>query len=115
MMDLILKKTLLFDFYGVLLTERQREMYELYNLDDLSLGEMSEQLSISRQGVHDAVKRCDKLLNHYEDKLQLVYRFTKNKERAKRICQIVADMKKQSNQAELDEIELLTKAMIEDM
>jgi len=77
----IFEKTLLYDFYGELLTDHQKEIYERYHLDDLSLGEISEQLKISRQGVYDTVKRCDKLLENYENKLQLVNKFLSNKEK----------------------------------
>lgn len=84
-MDQIFENTLLFDFYGELLTERQKELFTLYHLDDLSLGEISEQLKISRQGVHDAIKRCDVQLHHFEDKLQLVHKYIRNKERIEAI------------------------------
>lgn len=75
----ILEITLLFDFYGELLTPHQRQVFELYYLNDLSLGEISEQLGISRQGVHDAIKRTEKILYGYEDKLGLVHRFYEQK------------------------------------
>lgn len=85
-MSSIFEKTLLYDFYGELLTNHQKEIYELYHLDDLSLGEISEQLSISRQGVYDTVKRCDKLLDNYENKLQLVNKFLSNKEKINNVA-----------------------------
>ena len=73
----IFKSSLLYDFYGELLTEHQKEIYEDFILNDLSLGEIAQDRGISRQGVHDLVKRCDKILNGYEEKLHLVERFTK--------------------------------------
>ena len=75
----IFKSSLLYDFYGELLTEHQKEIYEDFILNDLSLGEIAQDRGISRQGVHDLVKRCDKILNGYEEKLHLVERFTKTK------------------------------------
>lgn len=84
-MSNIFKKTLLYDFYGELLTKHQKEIYELYHLNDLSLGEISEQLEISRQGVHDTLKRCDKQLENYENKLQLVDKFLINKQNVEKI------------------------------
>lgn len=114
-MDQIFEKTLLFDFYGELLTDRQKELYQLYHLDDLSLGEISEQLSISRQGVYDAIRRCDKQLTHYEEKLQLVHRFIRNKERMKQIYHLTTKLREEHAMSELGEIENLTKAIIEDM
>ena len=76
----IFKSSLLYDFYGELLTEHQKEIYEDFILHDFSLGEIAQDRGISRQGVHDLVKRCDKILNGYEEKLHLVERFTKTKE-----------------------------------
>lgn len=114
-MDKIFEKTLLFDFYGELLTERQKELYQLYHLDDFSLGEISEQLSISRQGVYDAVKRCDKQLSHFEDKLQLVHRFVRNKDRAEQIYALTKQIQIEHNIAEVNEIKVITKAIISDM
>lgn len=75
-MDEILEKSLLYDFYGELLTEHQRNVYESFVFDDLSLAEVASQEGITRQGVHDLVKRCDKILQEYEDKLHLVAKFT---------------------------------------
>ena len=71
-MDDFLKQTLLYDFYGELLTSHQKEIYEQSVLEDLSLSEIAQAAGISRQGVHDLVKRCDKTLQGYEDKLHLV-------------------------------------------
>jgi len=68
----------LFAFYGELLTEKQKDILTLYCLDDLSLGEIAEDLSISRQGVHDTVKRATKTLEDYESKLGLMDKFNKN-------------------------------------
>ncbi len=61
-MDDFLKQTLLYDFYGELLTSHQKEIYEQSVLEDLSLGEIAQAAGISRQGVHDLVKRCDRTL-----------------------------------------------------
>lgn len=84
----IFKSSLLYDFYGELLTEHQKEIYEDFILNDFSLGEIAQERGISRQGVHDLVKRCDKLLNGYEEKLHLVERFSKTKEDVKEICRL---------------------------
>ena len=65
-MNEILEQTLLYDFYGELLTEHQKEIYEQFVLDDLSLGEIAEAKGISRQGVHDLIKRCNKTLESYK-------------------------------------------------
>ena len=64
-MDELLKQALLYDFYGELLTDHQKEIYEQFILEDLSLGEIARDAGISRQGVHDLVKRCDRTLQEY--------------------------------------------------
>jgi len=72
-------KGMLYDFYGELLTQHQKKVYEEAVLNDLSLSEIADEQGISRQGVHDLVKRCDKILNDYENKLHLVEKFAKIK------------------------------------
>ena len=74
-MDDILQLTLLYDFYGELLTEKQKQVYEMHYQNDLSLTEIGEELSISRQAVRDQLKRTEKILMGYEEKLQLISRF----------------------------------------
>ena len=84
-MEKIVEQGLLYDFYGELLTEHQRQIYEGIVYENLSLGEIATEQGISRQGVHDIVKRCDKALIGYENKLKLIERFMKIKERIKEI------------------------------
>ena len=74
-MESIYETTLLFDFYGELLTANQNDVVRMHILEDYSLGEISEIRGISRQGVHDSLKRALAALNNYEDKLHLVQRF----------------------------------------
>lgn len=74
-MDKILEQTLLYDFYGELLTEHQKEIYEDVVLNDYSFTEIAQERGISRQGVHDLIKRCNKILQDYEEKLHLVEKF----------------------------------------
>lgn len=84
-MDEILKRALLYDFYGELLTAHQKEIYEQFILEDLSLSEIAADAGISRQGVHDLIKRCNKTLQDYEDKLHLVERFLSIKDKVRKI------------------------------
>lgn len=76
-MEKIFEQGLLYDFYGELLTDHQRRIYEDVVFQDMSLGEIAEEAGISRQGVHDLVRRCDKILCDYEARLHLVERFSK--------------------------------------
>ncbi|MGX8774631.1 MAG: YlxM family DNA-binding protein [Bacillota bacterium] len=78
--DEITRQSLLYDFYGELLTERQKEVMELYNEENLSLAEIAEEFGISRQGVHDALHKAQKALEEYERKLGLVERFSATSE-----------------------------------
>lgn len=74
-MEKFVEQTLLYDFYGELLTERQQQVYESVVLEDYSLSEVAEDLGISRQGVHDMIKRCNHTLEEYESRLHLVENF----------------------------------------
>lgn len=74
-MEKILEQTLLYDFYGELLTEHQRQIYEDVVFGDFSLSEVAEAHHTSRQSVHDLIRRCSRSLQEYEDKLGLVKKF----------------------------------------
>lgn len=74
-MEKFVEQTLLYDFYRELLTERQQQVYESVVLEDYSLSEVAEDLGISRQGVHDMIKRCNHTLEEYESRLHLVEKF----------------------------------------
>ena len=85
-MEKFVEQTLLYDFYGELLTERQQQVYE--SVEDFSLSEVAEELGISRQGVHDMIRRCNHTLEEYEKKLHLVEKFLCIKKQVQRISQI---------------------------
>ena len=74
-MEKFVEQALLYDFYGELLTGRQRQVYENVVLEDYSLSEVAKELGISRQGVHDMLRRCNQILEGYEEKLHLVEKF----------------------------------------
>ena len=87
-MEKIVRQGLLYDFYGELLTEHQRQVYEAVVYENLSLAEIAAEQGISRQGVHDIVKRCDKMLLEYEEKLKLVAKFMKIQKQVQEIVRI---------------------------
>ena len=71
-----LDNAVLLDYYGDLLTEKQRDIMQLYYYEDLSLSEIAENENISRQGVHDAIKHAEQYLDEFEEKMGL-FRKTK--------------------------------------
>ena len=84
-MERIVEQNLLYDFYGELLTEHQRLIYEKAVYEDLSLKELSDEYGITRQGIHDLIRRCDRILGEYENKLHMIERFEKIRELVKGI------------------------------
>lgn len=84
-MEKIFEQNLLYDFYGELLTKHQQNIFEDAVYNDMSLSEIAEEQGISRQGVHDLIKRCDKILQDYESKLHLVEKFMGAKDKIKEI------------------------------
>lgn len=74
MKDSPLEMTLLFDFYGEILTDKQRDFFDLYYNNDYSLAEIAENVGITRQGVRDIISRAEQILRNMESKLGLVAR-----------------------------------------
>ena len=74
-MDETLKNTMLFDFFAEMLTEKQREYYDLYHNEDLSLSEIAESAGISRQGVYDIVVRAEKTLKKFEQRTGVIQKW----------------------------------------
>ncbi len=79
-MDSITEASLLYDFYGQLLTKRKQEVMELYHEENLSLAEIAEEFGISRAAVHDSLKSAEKSLKEYEEKLGLVSKLMQSNE-----------------------------------
>ena len=113
-MNRILEQALLYDFYGELLTKHQKEVYEQFILDDLSLSEIAESAGISRQGVHDLIRRCQKSLEGYEKKLHLVERFLSVKEKVGQIDGILDEWEKEKKNPEeiVERIRRISDAII---
>lgn len=84
-MEKFVEQGLLYDFYGELLTDHQKSIYEDAVFGDLSLGEIAKEYNISRQGVHDLIRRCDNSLQDYENKLHLVQKFMAIKQKVEEI------------------------------
>jgi hypothetical protein len=99
-MDKIYELSLLLDFYGQLLTERQQEILDMHFNSDYSLGEIAEQLNISRQGVFDNIKRAKKSLVEFEKKLKLVSKFSTQKKKAEEALKLLRTIENENITAE---------------
>ena len=108
-MEKIVEQGLLYDFYGELLTEHQRNIYEGVVFNDMSLSEIAEEQGISRQGVHDLVKRCNKTLAGYEEKLKLVQKFNQTKQMVGEIKELAGAYKRTGDKSLIDQIEALSE------
>ncbi len=98
-MDKILENTLLFDYYGALLTEKQYSTYEMYFNEDLTLQEIANIQETTKQAVSDLLKRTSKNLKDIEDKLKLVEKHETIRKELNNLFEIIenSDFKKQSN------------------
>ena len=101
------RMTMLFDFYGDILTERQRELFDLYYNEDLSLAEIAENCGISRQGVRDVIVRAEAILTELEDKTGIIKRFHKMHQQFSEV-EAAVDAIAQRNEQRLqdDEVEI---------
>ncbi len=88
------EKTLLFDFYGEMLTDRQKEFYDLYYNEDLSLGEIGENYHMSRQGVRDAIVRAENAMAELEEKTGIIRRFQAQAKELEHIRELAAAAEK---------------------
>ena len=104
-MEKIVEQGLLYDFYGELLTPHQRRIYEEAVFQDLSLSEIAEDAGISRQGVHDLSRRCDRTLEEYESRLHLMRRFGQIRKKLERIRQLCGD----------EEVQRLTEEILQEL
>lgn len=113
-MEKIVEQGLLYDFYGELLTEHQKKIYEDVVYNDFSLTEIAKENGISRQGVHDLVKRCDHILKEYEDKLHLVERFMKVKDNIRQLEQLAGNTEITREEI-IEKVSLLSHQILEEL
>ena len=113
-MEKIAQQGFLYDFYGELLTEHQKQVYEDVVLNDMSLSEIAQEFGISRQGVHEQVKRCDKILEEYEEKLHLVEKFLKAKELVAQINKLAGDFGVTGNVSLVNQIQEVSNHILEE-
>lgn len=84
--------SILYDYYGNLLKDNQAEIIELYYNLDYSLSEIAEEMNITRQGVHDALKKAEKTLTEYEQKINLYEKYIKYSEAATNIIKLSSEI-----------------------
>jgi predicted DNA-binding protein YlxM (UPF0122 family) len=89
MLDKVLRIMLLFDFYGALLTDKQQLSLEMHYSNDLSLAEIADELGVTRQAVHDILKRAEQVLIDYEDKLKFVERYQREQQTVQHIVNLI--------------------------
>lgn len=118
----IVELSILYDFYGELLGDHKKNIFEDYVLNDLSLAEIADEAGISRQGVHDIIKRCTKQLKDYEAALHLVEKFQQAKQKVTRIQELLVTtvdfIEKGSQEQAFSEIKTakqLTEELLKDL
>ena len=94
-MEKLAEMALLVDFYGPLLTEKQQNVWDLHYQQDLSLAEIAEVEHISRQAIHDLLRRTERILTEYEDKLGLVQRFWTEREKLMEVQRLLQGLNEQ--------------------
>lgn len=87
------KRSLLYDFYGELLTDKQKEYYDMHYNQDLSLSEIAEETGITRQGVWDIIRRAEERLQNMENKTGLIEKYLKYQEIEKETRKVLNDIK----------------------
>ncbi len=98
--------SVLYDYYGDLLKENQANIIDLYYNQDCSLSEIAEDMNISRQGVYDALKRAEKSLIDYEEKIKLYEKYEKYSEAAENIIKLVSSIEGESNRTIAEKIKV---------
>lgn len=116
-MEKIVEQGLLYDFYGELLTPHQQKIYEAVVYNDMSLSEIALEEGISRQGVHDLLKRCDRILSEYEEKLQLLHKFTLAKEHIAIIMDVSSEENNDLNSLNenMKQIRVIAQKLLEEL
>lgn len=117
-MDELFTISLLLDFYGQMVTKRQYDILDLHYNNDYSFGEIAQELSISRQGVYDNIKRGKAALFEMEKKLGLVSRFNRQKEKASEILILLEGVEPSAlsakDQADIEKAKQVVRSIMED-
>ena len=112
-MDKLGRESLLYDFYGELLTKRKQEIYENVRFGDLSLSEAAAAYGVSRQGIHDMIRRTDEALEAYEAKLGLVEKYLSDRKDVQKIRELAEEIRNTGDISLLDRITALARQIEE--
>jgi len=99
MLDKVLRIGQLYDFYGALLTDKQQRCLEMHFLNDESLAEIAEEFQVSRQAVHDILRRCEQILTAYESKLGLVERYCREQAVISQVVTLISELPQDVHQS----------------
>lgn len=113
-MEKIVEQALLYDFYGELLNEHQRKVYEDAIFNDLSFSEIADEYGISRQGVFDLIKRVNKTLANYESKLHLIEMFQETKTKVARIDSLADSYLENNDENLILDIKKISKEILDE-
>ncbi|NPV25889.1 MAG: putative DNA-binding protein [Firmicutes bacterium] len=111
-MEKVSRMALLQDFYGQLLTDKQRQVMELYYDHDLSLGEIAEEYGTSRQAVYDLIRRAEKTLEEYEAKLGLIAKFMTDRQQLSRVAELLEEFQVNHEFTKIEEIQRIVKDIL---
>ena len=101
-MDERVRQSLLFDFYGELLNEHQRDVFSASVFDDMSYSELADEFGCSRQAAFDLIRRINQKLEGYEKRLGLVKRFSEAKNKNKEVAELIASAKEYINKSDIN-------------
>lgn len=104
--------SMLYDFYGELLGDHKKQIFEDYILNDLSLAEIADNTGLSRQGIHDIIKRCKEALRGYEEKLHLARKFEDTKRLVGEIRQISQKIAQTKDVSQIGEVVKLAEHIL---
>ncbi|MCR4845576.1 MAG: DNA-binding protein [Eubacterium sp.] len=101
-MDERVRQSLLFDFYGELLNEHQRDVFSASVFDDMSYSELADEFGCSRQAAFDLIRRINQKLEGYEKRLGLVKRFSEARNKNKEVAELIASAKEYINKSDIN-------------
>lgn len=114
-LDEIVWLSILYDVYGELLNPHKKQVFEDYILNDLSLSEIADELKISRQGVHDIVKRCSQELKDFDQKLGLVSKFQSVKDKLEQMKVILSETEQTGDFSRIYEIDTIADDILKEL